>query len=666
MKTFGKTLIVAALAVLISSLSASVNAQVVVTIQQPPPGQLNVEDLWNLDLTNNTQETFTVHLRGTATEERDGLIFDGSSNTFSLPPGFRRVNPTDITIDLRYSNRKYEDIVLRTGSVSEGDYTVCIYVINVENGEELGRGCIQQQVAHPSPPQLISPKDGATVEDEFPVFSWMPPMPLLTDQIVSYNLKIVEILSGQTPIDAMQSSPSWFEEEGILQTSFRYPISARVFEPGKEYAWQVQTLDSDGTPIGENEGKSEIQYFGSVHPDELYRNYLEEWTWYFNDLANELERQIERLEKYLGRYTQEEIDSLFADLKAKIEGLKAQLKDLEKFLDYLEFSDDSDEDKMATIGGWFWTKKMMREWEDRYKFEHPDPSDYEDRLLFFREQTDGFNRAIEDVIDHYEQLELVPSEPIPSLPESESTSANSAGAILFIKDALKIINNQSYEPGDPDYVYQCKVSLEMALETLQSDPPNIEKAKKLLEYAIAEAYAIKSLNEDVKDKIIETAKNALAALFYSSGESTASDSLAISLDRLGLNSALMDIVNLGLNFEVVYQDENIAITEEGDMTTIEGKNYTITFDFDNGWFDDKLRCHFRQEVVTHRAECPSDEELQDIKGVYEECVRQMFRAYAIGAFGFSDDDFQNFELTITCEIRDGKAILIVEANAFFD
>ena len=261
MKVFSKSLFFIALAGLIALSSASVNAQVVVTIHQPPPGQLNLEDLWSIDLTNNTQETFTVYLCGTATEESDGLIFEGSSNMFSLPPGFMRVNLTDITIDVEYSNKKYEDIVLRTGSVSEGDYTVCIRVINAENGEELGQACIQQQVAHPSPPQLISPSDGAMVEDEFPVFTWMPPIPLPLGQEISYNLKIVEIITGQSPIDAMQSNPAWFEEDGITTTSFRYLVGARGFGSGKTYCWQVQALDSDGFSIGDNNGKSEIWSF---------------------------------------------------------------------------------------------------------------------------------------------------------------------------------------------------------------------------------------------------------------------------------------------------------------------------------------------------------------------------------------------------------------------
>ena len=261
MKTFDKALIVAALAVLISSLSASVNAQVVVTIHQPPPEQLNVEHLWNFSLTNNTQETYKVYLRGTATKEREGLIFEGISQTFTLPAGFvGRVSLPEISpIDVKYSKREYEDVVLKTGSVPEGFYTVCIYLINAENGEELAQDCIRQQVAHPSPPQLISPADGATVEDEFPVFAWMPPMPL--PQEVSYDLKIVEILAGQSPVDAMQSNPAWFEEEGILQTSFRYPVAARGFESGKSYCWQIQAIDSDGFPIGENEGKSEVWSF---------------------------------------------------------------------------------------------------------------------------------------------------------------------------------------------------------------------------------------------------------------------------------------------------------------------------------------------------------------------------------------------------------------------
>ena len=235
-----KSLSVVTFALLVILSVASVRAQVTVLLHQPPPNRLNVEDLWKIDLTNNTGKTISVKLRGTATESSEGLIFEGSSSVFDLAPGFTKVSIPEISpLDVSYANEKYKEIVTRTGSVPAGDYQVCISVLYAKSGEELGKDCIQQQVAHPTPPQLISPADGANATEEYPIFTWMPPVPITPGHQASYELKIVEVLNNQSPIDAMQSNPAWFEKKGIKTTSLKYSTSARAFEKGKEYAWQV-------------------------------------------------------------------------------------------------------------------------------------------------------------------------------------------------------------------------------------------------------------------------------------------------------------------------------------------------------------------------------------------------------------------------------------------
>ncbi len=235
-----KILSFVALTLLIVFSTVSANAQVTPRLHQPPPNRLNVEDLWKIDLTNNTGKTLSVKLRGTATEATQGIVFEGTSSVFKLKPGFTPISLPDIEpLDVSWANEEVKTIVTQTGSVPAGSYQVCIFVLDAETEKELGRDCIQQQVAHPTPPQLISPADGANVTEEHPVFTWMPPVPTPPGQQISYEVKIVEILDNQSPTDAIQSNPAWFEEKGISTTSFQYPTSARKFEPGRRYGWQV-------------------------------------------------------------------------------------------------------------------------------------------------------------------------------------------------------------------------------------------------------------------------------------------------------------------------------------------------------------------------------------------------------------------------------------------
>lgn len=241
------------LLILLLLLGHPANAdQVVVRIHQPPPFQLNVSDLYRVDLTNATVQTYTVYLRGSATETQEGLLLEAKSNNFTLPPGFKNVSQSELSpIDVNYSNSSFKDVVVRTGSLPAGDYTICIYAIDAVTGDELGRDCIQHSIAHPSAPALLTPADGTKLEGAYPFFTWMPPMPVPAVP-VAYELKIVTLLEHQTPLGAMESNPAWLTEIDIASTTCRYSPSARAFVNGESYAWQI-TASLEGYPISASE-----------------------------------------------------------------------------------------------------------------------------------------------------------------------------------------------------------------------------------------------------------------------------------------------------------------------------------------------------------------------------------------------------------------------------
>jgi hypothetical protein len=259
---YRKNLFIAALTFMVFLISVFTNAQgVIVKLKQPPPNQWNVEDMWQLTLTNTSQDSYNVYLYGTVEEAGAGMIFEGTSNPFELLPYFSGpVYPGDLEpIDEIYTNDDYEEILLKTGTLPEGTYTICIYVMNnYEPNEELGSDCIIQPILHPSPPELIFPVDETIIEEDLPVFVWLPPMPLPLGDMITYHLCIMEILDGQTAIEATEANPAWFKETGILSTSFQFPISAREFEQGITYAWQVTAVVEDKNWVI---GKSEVWSF---------------------------------------------------------------------------------------------------------------------------------------------------------------------------------------------------------------------------------------------------------------------------------------------------------------------------------------------------------------------------------------------------------------------
>ena len=239
------------LAILILLFAANSYSQIIVNLQQPPPNQWHVEDMWQLTLTNTSQESCNVYLYGTVEEADAGLIFEGTSATFTLEPNYSGlVYRSDLEpADVEFTNDDYEDIVQKTGTLPAGTYTICIYVKSVD-GEDMGYDCKIQIIAHPSPPELISPVDEANVTEELPVFLWLPPMPM--GEFVTYSIKIVELLDGQIPIEAMEANPAFYLEEDIPATSFQFPIFARPFKSGINYAWKVTAISGYGLVIGES------------------------------------------------------------------------------------------------------------------------------------------------------------------------------------------------------------------------------------------------------------------------------------------------------------------------------------------------------------------------------------------------------------------------------
>jgi hypothetical protein len=220
-------------------LSAVVSAAWTVRIQEPPPGQLFVENLWALNVTNPEAQGVDVRIHGWVSEASLGRVFEGTSNVIRLEPGPNRITSRDITnVSEVFRHPRYRDVILRTGRFPEGRYTeVCAEVIRAQTGEELGYDCIEQRVVLPSPLRLIAPPDESSVTETFPLFQWSP-----VSEAESYELRICEILEGQEPEDAMGSNPPRFEADDIPGALFRYPLAARRLEDGRRYAWRVHAF----------------------------------------------------------------------------------------------------------------------------------------------------------------------------------------------------------------------------------------------------------------------------------------------------------------------------------------------------------------------------------------------------------------------------------------
>eukprot|EP01041_Mallomonas_annulata_P025494 gene25494-46538_t len=89
------------------------------------------------------------------------------------------------------------------------------------------------------PPILLWPDDKSVLDNPTPPLSWTPAFSSAYSGSITYDLKIVEILSGQNSTQAILSNPSFFSTTGLPVTFYQYGGADPVIRTGQPYAWQV-------------------------------------------------------------------------------------------------------------------------------------------------------------------------------------------------------------------------------------------------------------------------------------------------------------------------------------------------------------------------------------------------------------------------------------------
>ncbi|HPR31164.1 MAG TPA: hypothetical protein PLK12_03670 [Prolixibacteraceae bacterium] len=242
--------------------SQTLVAQITLEIIPPPPNELNMETFnQSIIITNEGNDVVPVFLIVRVDEATDGQIVEGTTSVMEVAPGAMYASEETITMFQATYHPAYESGFFRSGNAPSGNYTVCVQAFDATSEQELDRKCIRQEVALPHPPILVFPPNGETIKEDMPIFTWTPPVPTTASAEVMYKIVINETFDYQTPEEALTSSPVWFTENELYETTFVYPLAAREFEPNKQYVWAVQSLSPDGFPIGENNGWSEVYSF---------------------------------------------------------------------------------------------------------------------------------------------------------------------------------------------------------------------------------------------------------------------------------------------------------------------------------------------------------------------------------------------------------------------
>jgi len=249
-----------------------------IILTQPPPFRVTVSSFWKVSLKNSdSSRVFHLRLHGSATVVGESSPYvSATTNDFDLYiPSGSTLTPVPSALLNNVQLEGHTTSIMTTGSLPAGQYNICINVIDINNNSNNADTCllaldgsINYSIQNFSYVNITSPLNETEVESIYPVFTWTPPS--ITAGI-NYTLNIYEMVSTQTPYDAVVSNREFFQFKNIRSTVFRYPEISRKFSGGKRYAVQVKAY-VDTAFISQ----SEIIYFIyknliTSEPDTIYK-----------------------------------------------------------------------------------------------------------------------------------------------------------------------------------------------------------------------------------------------------------------------------------------------------------------------------------------------------------------------------------------------------------
>lgn len=215
----------------------AVNGQITMTLQIPPQGVIQKNQLWNMVLVNNGSGAY-VTVNMTLYNAADNQpVLTAVSNSFNLPKGVKQVTLNDLNpIQYNYLSPLIDKSL--NGFLSIGQYKAC-YSITGENASVYNEDCMPFSVEPLSPPILNIPADKDTIETQYPQFAWLPPTPVNLFNSLDYDMLLVEVMPGQTPEMAVQQNLPVYNIGNYTSVINSYPTGNMPLDTSKLYAWRV-------------------------------------------------------------------------------------------------------------------------------------------------------------------------------------------------------------------------------------------------------------------------------------------------------------------------------------------------------------------------------------------------------------------------------------------
>lgn len=199
--------------------------------------------VWSVLITNSGQETIEAQLRIIAKERITGTVFyNAFSGAFPLPSGPTLLNENLAgAIDIHEVHYQLKN----SGFFPAGYYDFC-YELTFNDGKTTPiTECMAVDVEAMAPPFLLLPEDSSVLPNQFPVFCWMPPVPITLFPVLLYDLILVEKFPGQPRLEAIQRNSPVVSVFNLTSPIFPLASIGTQLDTGKTYVWQVIARNGD-------------------------------------------------------------------------------------------------------------------------------------------------------------------------------------------------------------------------------------------------------------------------------------------------------------------------------------------------------------------------------------------------------------------------------------
>lgn len=226
-----------------AGLAIGLKAQVTLSLQVPPTGVIQKNQLWNMVLVYTGDSPADVYVGLSFLSLKDNRpVMTAITRPFILSRGARQLSAADISpIQYSYLSAVFDADRSPDGFLPIGAYKACytVYKNDKRVATPLAEDCIPVEVQPLSPPLLNTPADAANIETLYPQFTWLPAVPLNLFSNLNYDLLVVEIWPGQTKGDAIQKNLPVYNVNNSKTPFDNYPASNKSLDTGRVYAWRV-------------------------------------------------------------------------------------------------------------------------------------------------------------------------------------------------------------------------------------------------------------------------------------------------------------------------------------------------------------------------------------------------------------------------------------------